>query len=315
MNRVEFLSDDFSADYNSEKSLLEFALKKGIPIAHSCGGLARCSTCRVSVIEGLDSCSPRNDAEIVMAKKLSFPDSIRLACQTSVSGPVKLRRLVLDPNDEVMIGEPGAITPKVVGIEKDVAVLFADIRGFTTFSEKLPPYDIVHVLNRYFYAMGDAIRAHGGDIYNYMGDGLMAIFGVHKTECQVTDAVKAAFSMQKKLEDLRPYLQSIWGKCFQIGIGIHYGTVVIGEIGAQGSQRVTAIGDAVNVASRIESMTKIAQTSLLISEAAHKRIMERIPTRAKCSEIALAGRSGKETLYEVLPFDEAVITKGGNNVR
>lgn len=299
MPRIEFCHDDISAEVTPDQSILEAALAVQVPIVYSCGGQARCSTCRVMVMEGLEFCSPRSEAEARIAELLVFPENVRLACQTRTTGDICVRRLVRDPGDRRLIGNIRQQVPGPVGNEKKVAVLFADIRDFTSFAEKLPPYDVVHVLNRYFDAMGEAVHLFRGDIYNYMGDGLMALFGVEHSECPVSDAVHAAYSMLAGVERLRPYFQSIYDRCFQIGIGIHYGNVVIGAIGAEGTRRLTAIGDSVNVASRIETMTKKAGCPVLISEDAWRCLDGRIPARPKCSEVALAGKSGQHTLYEV----------------
>lgn len=299
MALLEFCHDELCTEVTPEQTILDAALSLQIPMVHSCGGQARCSTCRVMVTEGLSLCSPRSEAETRIADLLVFPQDVRLACQTRIHGDVKVRRLVRDPLDRRLIGNIREKIPGPVGNEKKVAVLFADIRSFTSFSEKLPPYDVVHVLNRYFDAMGEAIRLYRGNIYNYMGDGLMALFGVEHTDCPVSDAVHAAHAMLERVECLRPYFQSIYDRCFQIGIGIHYGNVVIGAIGAEGTRRMTAIGDAVNVASRIESMTKKAGCAILISEEAERCLAGKIKARPKCAEIALAGKSGQHTLYEV----------------
>ena len=121
-----------------------------------------------------------------------------------------LRRLVLDSADIELTSQlrPDK-TPISAGIEKKIAILFADIRHFTPFAELLPPYDVIHVLNRYFYRMDKVIHQHGGFINNYMGDGLMALFGVNHPEDAVLNAVKAALDMLEKVKKLKPYLVSL----------------------------------------------------------------------------------------------------------
>src|SRR4029077_10310577 len=115
--------------------------------------------------------SPRNDKETALAEKLGFSAEIRLACQTTVNGDVKLRRLILDSEDASLASNLAAErSPCSVGEEKRLAILFADIRGFTSFAEKMLPYDVIHILNRYFNKMGMIISSHSGRIDNYMGD-------------------------------------------------------------------------------------------------------------------------------------------------
>ncbi len=278
------------------------SLRASIAHAHACGGNARCSTCRVLIIDGLEHCAPPNDKEAILAERLHFSPDIRLACQTTVSGDVELRRLVLDAEDMEIVGS----SPTSVGEEKEVAILFADIRGFTTFAERLPPYDVVHVLNRYFHQVGQAIQRNGGCIDNYMGDGLMALFGVEDSRDATLQAIRAGLDMLDAVERLRPYLQNIYTRSFQIGIGVHYGEVVVGAIGHDETKRVTAIGDAVNLASRIESVNKQAGTEFLISEAAYNHAKELIRI-GKTVEVTLPGKSGEYTLYEVLGMQEPEI--------
>src|SRR5262245_28206535 len=156
-------------------TLLQISLKHGLAHLHECGGNARCSTCRVMICEGLENVLPRNQAEQRLADAKGFEPDIRLACQTRLRGPISLRRLVYDDKDVAVVrAEEGPST----GCERAVAILFSDIRDFTPFAEANMPYDVVHILNRYFLVMGDAVLENGGYIDKYIGDGMMALFGV-----------------------------------------------------------------------------------------------------------------------------------------
>jgi adenylate cyclase len=218
---------------------------------------------------------------------------------------VKLRRLVLDEEDLQLTDQRSVgPAPASVGEERQLAVLFADIRGFTPFAEALPPYDVVHVLNRYFHEMGQVINRNGGHIDNYMGDGLMALFGMKDTTGAPMQAVKAALEMHAATERLKPYLQTIYAKSFHIGIGIHFGDVVVGAIGAKSLKRVTAIGDAVNLASRIEAANKQAGTGLLISQETYNEVKDRVRL-GKTVCMTLPGKSGEYTLYEVIGLTDS----------
>ncbi len=214
MPHIYYLPDEREVEASRDEAILQVSLRSGIPHTHVCGGHARCSTCRILILEGLAHCALRNAKEQAMAERLRFGPTIRLACQTTVTGDVKLRRLVLDAEDvEVtsQLGGAGA-APGTVGQEKRVAILFADIRGFTSFAEALPPYDVVHVLNRYFYLMGQVIGRHGGYIDNYMGDGLMALFGVEDASGAALQVVKAGLEMLDAMERLKPYLVTLYKK-------------------------------------------------------------------------------------------------------
>ncbi len=152
------------------------------------------------------------------------------------------------------------------GVNQLVTVLFADIRGFTAFSEKAKPEKVVGLLNRYFSVMTDIIFEHGGTLDKYIGDGLMAIFGAPTaTEEDALNAVKAAVTMQKRLATLNSELSAEGYGQISIGIGLHTGEATIGYIGSDKRSEYTAIGDTVNLASRLESNAVGGQ--ILMSEA------------------------------------------------
>lgn len=155
---------------------------------------------------------------------------------------------------------------KLGGVNQTVTVLFADIRGFTAFSEKENPEKVVGLLNRYFSVMSEIIFAYGGTLDKYIGDGLMAIFGApNATPEDAGNAVKTAITMQKRLAALNKELKSEGLNRIDVGIGLHTGEAVIGYIGSEQRSEYTAIGDTVNLASRLESNAKGGQ--ILISEA------------------------------------------------
>jgi adenylate cyclase len=238
-----------------------------------------------------------------LASRLHFAPQIRLACQTVVTGDVTLRRLILDDVDiniTSQIREGALITD--VGEDTELAVLFADIRDFTPFAEALPPYDVIHVLNRFFSQMGRAITQHGGHIDNYMGDGLMALFGLPGEtgeETAALRAVRAGLAMLDEMESFKRYLQNIYGGSLEIGVGIHYGDVVVGSIGSEQLMRVTAIGDTVNIASRVETANKQAGTKFLISPSTFERVAD-VVTIGRTISINLKGTSGETVLREVI---------------
>jgi adenylate cyclase len=298
MPRVHILPDDRVVQADAEESLLDASLRAGAPHTHICGGTARCSTCRVHV--GGGRCTPRTAAEERIARRLGFGPEIRLACQTRALQDVDVRRLVLDREDVRLTDQslPNAAS-RAVGTQKQVAVLFADIRGFTTFAETLPPYDVVHSLSRYFHRMDVVVRAHGGYIDNYMGDGLMALFGTDDEPDAAWRAVEAGLDMLAAVDALAPYFESIYAQRIHIGIGIHFGEVVMGTVTPPGTDKVTAIGDTVNTAARIEAANKALGTSLLISEPTYERVAGRLRCR-RHDDVALPGKKGLFTLYEVL---------------
>lgn len=303
MPSIFVLPDNIEVKATNDKTILAASLEAGIPHTHICGGHARCSTCRIAVLEGLENCTPRNHLEDILAKQLHFPPTVRLACQTKIADSIKIRRLVLDDEDIHITSQldPNSITG-TIGEEQFITILFADIRGFTTFAETLPPYDVVHALNRYYRQMNKVISDHDGEIINYMGDGLLAVFLEQQKGVSVQNGVLAGLAMLRALERLQPYFEAVYSQDLNIGIGVHYGQVVIGNLGIATWRHPTAIGDAVNVASRIEAANKVFGTRFLVSEVAYKYVENQIQIE-QVMEVELKGKVSKHTLYEVVGFD------------
>ncbi len=183
------------------------------------------------------------------------------------------------------------------GVNQTITVLFADIRGFTAFSEEQNPERVVGLLNRYFSAMSEIIFENGGTLDKYIGDGLMAIFGAPSaTPKDADNAVKTAIDMQKRLQSLNDELKSDGFPEIAIGIGLHTGIATIGYIGSDRRSEYTAIGDTVNLASRLESNSKRGQ--ILISEATGKACTETFQIR-KCEPLRVKNRLEPVSLFEV----------------
>ncbi len=299
--------DQIIIDVQEKQTLLNASLAAGIPHTHVCGGNARCSTCRVIVLEGLENVDPPNAEEQALAARLGLPREVRIACQATVRGPTRVRRLVLDEDDVALVNRLRKAKVDLVpmGEEIRVAILFSDIRGFTPFSEALLPYDVIHVLNRYFETIGTAVVAEGGFINNYMGDGFMALFGVDGQPNAPLRAVRSALAMLELMQSkISPYLMRTYGRTFDVGIGIHYGEAVVGPIGSADRKTMTAIGDAVNFASRIESANKEVGTRLLISDATYREITGRVIV-GKTASVQVKGKTGDHLLHEITGLAES----------
>lgn len=149
-----------------------------------------------------------------------------------------------------------------------VTVLFCDIRGFTSMSEKMMPEKVVYLINRYFDAMGTCITNHHGVINKYIGDAIMAMYGAPVTNnTHASDALASALDMRKSLVQLNESLAKEGFPALRFGIGIHTGEVLAGNIGASSRMEYTVMGDTVNTASRLESLCKEYNCDLLFSEA------------------------------------------------
>jgi adenylate cyclase len=304
---IHFLPDDLTVGVRAGTSILNAAIDAGLPHAHACGGHARCSTCRVVIVEGLEQCGGRNAKEQSIAERLNCGPEIRLACQTEVSGDVTLRRLVLDPEDIELTDLRRGSAPRRVGEEKHVAVLFADIRGFTAFAETHLAYDVIHILRRLFRDMARVVAEHGGLVTTFMGDGFMALFGTGDVDDTAPEqAVRAGLRVLGVADAAEPWLEDLVGQRLEVNVGIHYGDAVVGTIHDISSHDVvTAIGDTVNMASRIEAANKTTGTRLLISAETLARVREHV-TIGRSFEVALPGKLGEHEVSEVVAWSESL---------
>lgn len=235
-----------------------------------------------------------------MADRLDFPEEIRLACQTKSDGSLRIGRLVLDTTDVELasqIGQKKMVGP--VGREVDVAVVFTDIVDFTSMADTLPAYDVVHLLNRFFARATTLVEEHGGRVDNYIGDAVFAVFGVEGNPDPALGAVRTGLGILDIAEDLTSYLGRIYQFDFRVRVGVHYGEVLFGLIGAKSAARETVIGDAVNVASRLEAANKETGTSILASDAIRALTAEQI-NYGQRFELDLRGKTGLVTAHEVL---------------
>jgi len=255
-----------NVDLPAGLSILEMSRIAGIPHASVCGGRGRCSTCRVR-IGGPDRvrlATPSAEEQKVLAR-IGTPANVRLACQLRPP-PGRYRVTPLLPATAGPI-EAYRRQPQAHGGERYVAILFADIRGFTSISEGKLPYDVVFLLNRYFRATGQAIEAAGGRVDKFIGDGVMAIFGLGKEpRVACRQALDAARRMAMALDDLNEAMSGDFDQPLRIGIGVHSGPTIVGEMGYERATQLTAIGDTVNTASRLESLTKEFGVELVVSQ-------------------------------------------------
>lgn len=298
MAKVTSLPDNVEIDVADGETLLEAALRSGIPLTHACGGRAKCSTCRIWVLGDPDGAPERNAEEAAMAERLGLTDEVRLACQLRPEGDLRVRRLVLDETDLVMTSQLERAEATHAGEAKNVTIFFSDIADFTSLSEMLSPYDVMYLLNRYFVQAGEIIEQNDGYIDKFVGDGVMAIFGIDDQPGAPLRAVNAALQTLAAVDRLKPFFASMYDTDFDVRIGLHYGEAVIGSLGSAGHERLTAIGDVVNVASRVEAANKEAGTRLLISDALLDEVADGVEI-ADFIRTRLRGTSERITLHEV----------------
>ncbi len=301
LNKIYLFKDEKEIDCAAGSTILEATLAAQINHTHACGGQGKCSTCRVSIMDGIENCSPRNDQERRMASNLNFPNEIRLACQTKLKGNVSIRRMVSDKLDMDLISEQFSQDSGVaIGRQQRLTIVFTDIVNYTSFAERFPPYDIVHVLNRYYRIMNTIIQENNGIISDVAGDGILAVFGIEKhTENSVLDAVHAVKQMNQKLEDFNEYLSENFNTQFGIRAGIHFGNAIVGPFDTGSMKKMAIIGDNVNYASRIESANKEFGTQLLLSKEAYREVQSTYPN-FNVFETTLKGKTGKYELFEII---------------
>lgn len=247
-------------------TVLEASRLAGVPHAAICGGRGRCSTCRVRIDEGLESLAAPGPEEAKVLARIGAPPGIRLACQIRPTADLRLAPLLpatIEP-DAALVD-----AARAAGRERRIAVLFADLRGFTGLAESRLPFDVVYLLNRYFRAMTQAIEQAGGRVDKFLGDGIMALFGDGTAEQAdaAAAALRAAAAMLEALDRLNEELRPDLDQPLRMGIGLHYGRAIVGVMGYGPAAGATAIGDTVNTASRLETATKEFGVAVIASNA------------------------------------------------
>jgi adenylate cyclase len=245
-------------------SILEASRLGGVPHYAACGGKGQCSTCRVQVVTAEGTLPAIGTLEQRTLIRIKPEPGVRLACQLRPTGNLTVAPLLVAMPDTIVPANSQEVSP---GRERDIAVLFCDLRNFTTLTESRLPFDIVFLLNRYFAVVGNAVEQTGGHLDKFIGDGAMALFGINATpEEGCRQALAAARLIIAGIEELNIELAKDFSTQLQIAIGIHTGHAVVGTLGYGRTKNMTAIGDTVNVASRLESVAKQFNVPLVISE-------------------------------------------------
>ena len=283
-------------------SILEASRFAAIPHASVCGGRGRCSTCRIRVLDGSSKQPPPSAAEQKVLQRVGAPPNVRLACQLRPVENISVTPLVpASANASDGYAQPSYLA----GQERNIAVLFADLRTFTGIAEQKLPYDLVFLLNSYFETVGEAITADGGFVDKFIGDGVMALFGVESGPAEgCRQALAAATRMVEQVGTLSRALRAELVEPLKIGIGIHCGPAVVGRMGYGATIHLTAIGDTVNVASRLQDLTK--------EFACHLVVSEEVARQAGLNTVALARhevtvRNRRETLAIFVVEDVAAL--------
>jgi adenylate cyclase len=247
-------------------SVLEASLRNNVPHASVCGGRARCSTCRIRVIGGCDSLPAPSQREAFVLNRVGAgaDPAIRLACQLRPETDLSFFQIFLP---QITAATLRASSPARIGEERYLVSMFVDMRGSTKLAEKRLPFDTVFIVNRFLGAVSQAVIESGGQPNQFVGDGQLALFGLGanpQTACR--QALKAAAQIAVHVDELNQFLSHDLREPIRFGIGIHGGEVIIGDIGYRDHMVFTALGDAVNVAARLQDMTKSLSCEVIFSE-------------------------------------------------
>ncbi|PDT04768.1 adenylate/guanylate cyclase domain-containing protein [Rhizobium chutanense] len=245
-------------------SVLEASRLGGLPHYAVCGGKGQCSTCRVQILGDYESLPAPDKMEQTTLRRINAGPDVRLACQLRPDRDVAVAPLLVPAVEAALPANSQETSP---GREREIAVLFVDIRHFTTLTETRLPFDVVFLLNRYFAIIGKAVEQAGGRLDKFIGDGAMALFGLNTAPEQACrQALTAAAAIVAEIEKLAAELAEELALPLRIAIGIHTGPAVVGTMGYGRVRSMTAIGDTVNVASRLESAAKEFEAAIVISE-------------------------------------------------
>lgn len=275
-------------------SLLEALRNAGIPHASVCGGRARCTTCRVRVDSGSRGLPPVEAIEAAALSRIGASADVRLACQLRPTKSLTVTPLLpphVTPADLDIRSTPGH--------ERRIAVMFVDLRESSRLGEQRLPYDVFFILNRFFAEMADALRETGGYYSTFNGDGLMALYG---TECGIAracrDAMRGAVAIQARLTRINAALANDLPTPLVAGIGVHAGDAIVGTMGPPATPILSALGDTVNVAARLEAETKHHGCAIVVSSACATAAALDLSRFAQHT-VAVRGRDEPVTFYTI----------------
>ena len=277
------------------RSVLEALRDEGIPHAAVCGGRARCTTCRVRVGEGLAALPPPKVVEMQALLRIEAPPNVRLACQARPRQNVSVTPLLPAGAGVTEARQPGRGQSR----ERPIVAMFVDLRDSTKLAEDRLPYDVVFVMNQFFAEMYEALRASRGYYAQFRGDGLLALYGLQSdlpTACR--ESLAGAAEMARRMDKLNRDLAADLPAPLRIGIGIHCGLAIVGTMGPPDAPIYSAIGDNINIAARLEGMTKAYGCTLVVSAEtlAHA---ETDPRDAVLHHVRVRGREARLDVYAV----------------
>jgi adenylate cyclase len=245
-------------------SVLEASLINGIPHAHVCGGRGRCSTCRIRVLGDVPDLPVASAAEQAVLERVHAAPGVRLACQLRPTRDIAVLPMLSPYATTVDAYRTGAVAS---GVERYVVIMFVDMRGSSRLAERRLPFDTVFIINQFLNAVSSAVLSAGGEPNQVLGDGLLALFGMSgPPDVACRQAIAASAAIAARVEGLNKALAHALVEPIRFGVGIHAGMTIAGAIGYERHAQFTVIGDPVNVAARLEALTKTLGCEVLMSE-------------------------------------------------
>jgi adenylate cyclase len=268
-------------------SILETSRWAGIAHASACGGRGRCSTCRVQIVAGLEDAPEPAASESDTLERVKAPSDVRLACQLRPIADISVIPLLA-----------ADLSPRLGGPRETREVLatavFIDLRDSTKLAAGRMPFDALYIVDRYVQAVTDSVEAHGGVVTTVAGDGVMSIFGARTDPPSgARGALRAIAAVWDSIEALSRDFAADLEQPLGFGIGIHTGLAVVTSTNVGSAASLQFVGDAGNIASRLEAATKILAGICVVSEAVFNVARVEIPDDLARQELTVRGLEGR----------------------
>jgi len=273
-------------------SVLEASLRFGIPHASVCGGRARCSTCRVRVLGDCSALPRPTRREMAVLNRVGAGGNpaLRLACQLRPESDIVVVPILPADTDAAWLRNVGRHRG---GKEQYTVAMFVDMRESSKLAETRLPFDTVFIVNRFLTTVSEAVLKAGGAPNQFVGDGLLALFGLTvEREVACRQAMQAVANIGNGVDRLNALLKDDLPQPIRFGIGVHGGKAIVGDIGYRGHFVFTALGDAVNVSARLQDMSKDLQCEVVISDEV-RRSAGYASERMRSTMMSLRGRGAQ----------------------
>lgn len=287
---VRLAYPDRTVDVPLGWSVLEASRAHGIAHLSLCGGRARCSTCRIRVAGDPAALPAPQEAELRTLRRVRAAPDVRLACQLRPTGDISVTPL---------LGARSSTETSGLGSEREVVVLFVDLRSWTSLSERHLPHDLAYVLDQFFEVIGDAVRSAGGVPNQFIGDSVMALFGLEQdvpTACR--QAIAATRAIEAGMQRQQARMLHEFGSSLEFGMGLHVGPAAVGEVGWRETRTFSAVGDTVNTAARLQELCKAYAVRLVASEPVLQAAGLQVD-RGMRREVDVRGRTEPLSVYAI----------------